>query len=107
MQCLVALELKASSYKPEYAGKLGFYLELLDDFVRLPHENKSIGIVLCKDHKSFEVEYSLRSIKNPVGVADYNLEKALPDPKALQAELQRQLLLDEQGIEEEKGDKDE
>lgn len=97
LQCLVALELKKGKFEPEYAGKMNFYLNLLDDFVREPHENPSIGIILCSERDSFEVEYALRSTKNPVGVAEFRLAKTLPkelldklpNPKELEAELRR------------------
>ena len=59
---LVALELKAWKFKPEYAGKMNFYLNLLDDFVKEEHENPSIGIILCTERDSFEVEYALRGL---------------------------------------------
>lgn len=75
LQCLVAFELKKGKFEPEYAGKMNFYLNLLDDFVREPHENPSIGIVLCSERDRFEVEYAIRGIKNPVGVAEFRLAK--------------------------------
>ena len=51
LQALVAIELKRGEFKPEYAGKLNFYLSALDEYVRLPHENPSIGIILCKSQR--------------------------------------------------------
>lgn len=79
LQALVAVELKRSKFKPEYAGKMNFYLNLLDDFVKEPHENPSIGIILCGEHTKFDVEYSLRGIDKPVGVAGYQLTKEVPE----------------------------
>lgn len=79
LQALVAVELKRSKFKPEYAGKMNFYLNLLDDFVKEPHENPSIGIILCGEHTKFDVEYSLRGIDKPVGVAGYQLTKDVPE----------------------------
>ena len=98
LQCLVALELKTKKFKPEYAGKMNFYLNLLDDFVKEPHENPSIGIILCSEHSKFDVEYALRGIEKPVGVAGYiltrdvpeQLKGALPDP----AQLEKKILLE-------------
>ena len=52
LQALIAIELKRGEFKPEYAGKLNFYLSALDEYVKLPHENSSIGIILCKDRDS-------------------------------------------------------
>jgi predicted nuclease of restriction endonuclease-like (RecB) superfamily len=79
LQALVALELKRSKFKPEYAGKMNFYLNLLDDFVKEPHENPSIGIILCGEHSKFDVEYALRGIDKPVGVAGYQLTRDVPE----------------------------
>lgn len=78
LRCLVAFELKIGEFKPEYAGKMNFYLNLLDDLVRLPEENPSIGIILCKSRDRIEVEYALRGVRNPIGVAEYKLTKKLP-----------------------------
>lgn len=103
LNCLVALELKAEKFKPEYAGKMNFYLNLLDDFVKEPHENPSIGMILCGDRDRFEVEYALRGVNKPIGVAEYTLTQKLPkelanklpDPKFLEAEIKRELALEE------------
>lgn len=78
LKCLVALELKIGDFKPEFAGKMNFYLNLLDDHVRLKDENPSIGIVLCKSKDRFEVEYALRGVHKPMGVAQYSLSQKLP-----------------------------
>jgi predicted nuclease of restriction endonuclease-like (RecB) superfamily len=99
LNCLVAFELKAGSFKPEYAGKMNFYLNLLDDYVREKKENPSIGIILCADRNHFEVEYALRGIDKPVGVAEYKLTSSLPkqlknhlpDAKTLRQEILREL----------------
>jgi predicted nuclease of restriction endonuclease-like (RecB) superfamily len=79
LKCLVAIELKAGEFKPEYAGKMNFYLNLLDDFIKEQEENPSIGIILCAEKDNFEVEYSLRNIDKPVGVSEYYLTHELPD----------------------------
>lgn len=78
LRCLVAVELKAGKFQPEYAGKMNFYLNLLDDYVREDVENPSIGIILCADRDNFEVEYALRGIEKPMGVAEYRLTNKLP-----------------------------
>ena len=78
LHCLVAFDLKIGEFKSEYAGKMNFYLNLLDDLVRLPEENPSIGIVLCKNRDRLEVEYALRGIRKPIGVSKYRLTKKLP-----------------------------
>jgi predicted nuclease of restriction endonuclease-like (RecB) superfamily len=78
LRSLVAIELKVGAFKPEYAGKMNFYLNLLDDFVRLPEENPSIGIIICKDRNRFDVEYALKRINSPIGVSGYNMTQKLP-----------------------------
>jgi len=78
LKCLVAIELKVTEFIPEYAGKMQFYLSVLDDKVKLEDENPSIGIIVCKSKDRTEVEYALKRINSPVGVADYSLSKKLP-----------------------------
>ncbi|MEI3423124.1 MAG: PDDEXK nuclease domain-containing protein [Butyricimonas faecihominis] len=78
LQALVAIELKRGEFKPEYAGKLNFYLSALDEYVRLPHENPSIGIILCKSQRSKTVEFAFRDTSKPMGVATYKLANELP-----------------------------
>jgi len=74
LRALVAIDLKVSEFKPEYIGKMNFYLGLLDDQVKQPDENPSIGIVLCADKEHVEVEIALRDVNKPIGVADYQLQ---------------------------------
>jgi predicted nuclease of restriction endonuclease-like (RecB) superfamily len=78
LQCLVAFDLKRGNFKPEYLGKMNFYLSALDDLVRLPHENHSIGIILCKSQKQKTVEYAFRDMTKPMGVATYKTASELP-----------------------------
>jgi predicted nuclease of restriction endonuclease-like (RecB) superfamily len=96
LNALVAIELKVGKFKPEYAGKMNFYLNLLNDTVKMPHENPSIGIILCTDKDSLEVEYSLLNTSQPMGVSTYTLKDTLPDELQYtlptQAELEKQLL---------------
>jgi predicted nuclease of restriction endonuclease-like (RecB) superfamily len=79
LQSLVAFDLKRGDFKPEYLGKMNFYLSALDDLVRLPHENPSIGIVLCKSQKQKLVEYAFRDMTKPMGVATYKTGAELPE----------------------------
>ena len=74
LRALVAIDLKVSEFKPEYIGKMNFYLGLLDDQVKQTDENPSIGIVLCADKEHVEVEIALRDVNKPIGVADYQLQ---------------------------------
>lgn len=85
LQCLVAFELKTESFEPEHLGKLNFYLEALDRNVKKPHENPSIGILLCKDKDTEVVEYAMSRQLSPAMVSQYTL--ALPDKKLLQNKL--------------------
>jgi predicted nuclease of restriction endonuclease-like (RecB) superfamily len=86
LQCLVAFELKAESFKPEHLGQLNFYLEALDRDVKKPHENPSIGILLCKDKDLEVVEYALSRSLSPALIAKYKTH--LPNKKWLQKRLQ-------------------
>ncbi len=78
LRCLVAIELKIGTFKPEYAGKMQFYLSALNDKVKLSDENPSIGIILCKDKSRTIVEYALQDTKKPIGVSTYKLTEKLP-----------------------------
>lgn len=78
LKCLVAIDLKIGEFQPEFAGKMNFYLNLLNDQVRLPEENPSIGIILCAEKDNVEVDYALSGVQNPIGVAEYTLKKQLP-----------------------------
>jgi predicted nuclease of restriction endonuclease-like (RecB) superfamily len=94
-QSLIAVELKMTRFKAEFAGKMNLYLKLLDEKVKLPHENNSIGLILCADRNDVEVDYILPETKRPIGVAELelfrNLPKnmigKLPDPKELESEI--------------------
>lgn len=85
LQCLIAFDLKITDFKPEYLGKLNFYLEALDRDVRKTHENPSIGVLLCKGKDDEVVEYALSRSLSPAKIADYTLK--LPDKKQLQKKL--------------------
>lgn len=78
LQCLVAIELKIGEFLPEYKGKMEFYLTLLNEKVRMPNENDSIGIIICKEKNRTIVEYSLKTGNQPIGVATYNTSTLLP-----------------------------
>lgn len=78
LRCLVAIELKIGAFKPEYAGKMQFYLSALNDRAKLQDENPSIGIILCKGKSRTIVEYALKDTKKPIGVSTYKLTDKLP-----------------------------
>ncbi len=79
LKCLVAIELKVVEFEPEFAGKMNFYLELLDRQEKQPDDNPSIGIILCPQKEDIEVEFALRTSNKPIGVAEYKLSRELPD----------------------------
>jgi len=75
----VVIELKATKFKPEYAGKLNFYLSAVDATMRHESDNHSIGLILCKDRKGLIAEYALKDISKPVGVSEYQLVASIPE----------------------------
>jgi len=85
LRCFVVVELKIEEFKPEFAGKMNFYLSAVDDQLRHETDAPSIGIILCKGKTEVIVEYALRDSAKPMGVAEYRLSAALPEP--LQGEL--------------------
>ncbi len=90
LKCLIAIELKIGKFLPEYVGKMQFYLAALDDKVKLPDENSSIGIILCKSKNKTIVEYALKESNKPIGVATYQILSKVPQ------ELKNQLPAPEQ-----------
>jgi len=85
LRCFVVLELKMTQFQPEYSGKMNFYLSAIDDLLRHPDDQPSIGIILCKTKNQVVAEYALRGLRKPVGVSEYRLTANLP--KNLQASL--------------------
>jgi predicted nuclease of restriction endonuclease-like (RecB) superfamily len=79
LRCYVVVELKAGKFKPEYAGKLNFYLSAVDDMLRHEHDNPSIGILICKERHKLTTEYALRDINKPIGVSEYRLSDFVPE----------------------------
>ncbi len=80
LRCLIAVDLKVGAFQPEHAGKMNFYLAALDDREREPGENASIGLILCRERNRVVVEYALRNVSGPIGVAEYRvlIAQALP-----------------------------
>lgn len=97
LHAYVVVELKATAFKPEYAGKMNFYLSAADDLLKSEHDRPSIGLLLCKSKERFQVEYALRDIAKPIGVANWettlvdklpkDLEGSLPTIEQIEAEL--------------------
>ncbi|MBL8024263.1 MAG: DUF1016 family protein [Elusimicrobia bacterium] len=92
LKSLVAIELKAGSFLPEYAGKMDFYLNVLNTKEKSPHDNPSIGIILCAKKDDLDVEFSLKSKTNPIGVSSYHLTSKLPKEFRGKLPTERQLL---------------
>ncbi len=99
LKCHVVVELKAGAFKPEHAGQLNFYLAAMDAQIKAPDDKPTIGLLLCKTKKRLVAEYALSGIDKPMGVAEYQLVRALPEPldtclptiEALETELSRDL----------------
>ena len=79
LKSLVAFELKVGAFEPEYAGKMDFYLNVLNEKERAEDDNSSIGIILCAEKDNLEVEFALKSKTNPIGVVEYQLQSTLPE----------------------------
>lgn len=92
LKCYVVIELKNTAFKPEYAGKLNFYLSAVDSLVKSDDDNETIGILLCRDKNKIETEFALRGMTQPMGVSEFVLTEVLPDdlkgsmPTALEIE---------------------
>ncbi|QUV92474.1 YhcG family protein [Chloracidobacterium aggregatum] len=78
LRCFVVIDLKIGEFKPEYAGKMNFYLSAVDDLLRHPDDRPSIGLILCKRQNRLVAEYAFRDMNKPMGVATYRLTEALP-----------------------------
>ena len=78
LHCYIIVEFKNTEFKPEYAGKVNFYLSAIDDALKDESDNPSIGIILCREKDRISVEYALKDINKPIGVSSYELAKYLP-----------------------------
>jgi predicted nuclease of restriction endonuclease-like (RecB) superfamily len=79
LRSFIVVELKAGKFKPEHAGKMNFYLSAVDDLLRQPGDNPSIGLILCRSKVGVLAEYTLRDMNKPIGLAEYKLTESLPD----------------------------
>jgi CRISPR/Cas system-associated exonuclease Cas4 (RecB family) len=79
LHCYVVIELKTGKFKPEYAGKLNFYVTAVDKILADKVDNSTIGLLICKEKNSTVVEYALQDINKPIGVSEYELTKSLPE----------------------------
>ena len=87
LRCFVVIELKTKPFIPEYAGKMNFYLSAVDDLLKHSTDNPSIGMILCKSQDRINVEYALRGINKPIGVAQWQTELTKSLPEELQTDL--------------------
>ena len=100
LRCFVVIELKDKDFKPEYAGKMNFYLSVVDDILKHPNDNPSIGLILCKSKNNVLAEYALRDMSKPIGLAEYKITENLPEEikselptiEELEAELAKELI---------------
>jgi predicted nuclease of restriction endonuclease-like (RecB) superfamily len=79
LRCFVVVDLKKGEFKPDYAGKMNFYCSAVDDLLRHEHDTPTIGMILCQTKNRVFAEYALRDIHKPIGIADYELTRALPE----------------------------
>jgi predicted nuclease of restriction endonuclease-like (RecB) superfamily len=79
LRCYIVIELKRGNFKPEYAGKLNFYISAIDDLLKSEQDNPTIGLLLCKNKRGMIAEYSLRDIEKPIGVSEFKLFEKLPE----------------------------
>ncbi|CAN2044552.1 DUF1016 [Candidatus Magnetomoraceae bacterium gMMP-13] len=79
LRCFVVIELKKGEFKPEYAGKINFYCNLVDELLKHETDNQSIGLILCQDKNKILAEYALRGMNKPIGISEYELTRSLPE----------------------------
>jgi predicted nuclease of restriction endonuclease-like (RecB) superfamily len=103
LTCYFVIEIKTTTVKPEHIGKLNFYLAVVDDLLRKPHDNPTIGLLLCKKHNKLVAEYSLKRTDGAIGIAEYRLlhklpkelKESLPDLDLLEAKLAEKMETEE------------
>jgi len=78
LRCFIVIDLKTGPFRPEYVGKMNFYLSAVDDMLRNNHDNPTIGIILCKTKRRLIAEYALRNMEAPIGVSGYRLTREMP-----------------------------
>lgn len=94
LKCYIVIELKTVSFEPEFAGKLNFYVNAVNELIRIPDENPTIGLLICKDKDQTEVQWAFHGIQTPMGVASYDnikleeIKKQLPTEKQIQQRIE-------------------
>ncbi|MCZ2077976.1 MAG: PDDEXK nuclease domain-containing protein [Bryobacterales bacterium] len=79
LRSFIVVELKVGTFRPDYVGKMNFYLSAVDDLLRHPSDQPSIGLILCRSKEGIVVEYALRDIGKPMGIAEFRLTESLPE----------------------------
>ncbi len=79
LRCFIVIEIKKGEFKPEYAGKMNFYCNVVDDVLKHETDHQTIGLILCQDKNTVVAEYVLRGFNKPIGVSEYELTRALPE----------------------------
>ena len=96
LRCYVVIELKVGEFKPEYAGKMNFYINAVNNILKTEQDNDTIGLILCKGKKRLTVEYSLNNVENPIGVSSFEiLPKEIIDALPTEEDLNLHLDIDE------------
>ena len=83
LKSYIVVELKATEFKPEYIGKMNFYLSAVDDLVKDDNDNPTIGLILCKNKNKFIAQYSLKDINKPIGISSFKIKEYLPTEEDL------------------------
>ena len=79
IRCFIVVDLKKGEFKPEFAGKMNFYCSAVDDLVRHPTDNLTIGLILCEHKNQIIAEYALRDTQKPIGISQFEITRSLPD----------------------------
>lgn len=100
LRCYIVIDLKMTEFKPEYSGKMNFYVSAVDDLLRHPDDQPTIGIILCRNKKKTVAEYALRNVSSPIAVATHRLPKPLADnlPSVEQLEMEMEAAIAEIGV---------
>ena len=94
LHCYIVVELKVVPFEPEFAGKLNFYVNAVNDLIKAPEDNPTIGLLICKGKNSTEVKWAFQGIETPMGVASYDnvqikeIEKQLPTAEQIQQRME-------------------
>ena len=100
LRCYVVIELKRGDFKPEYAGKMSFYCSVVDDQLRHPSDQPTVGLILCQQPNRVLAEYALRGVEQPIGVSSYELTRALPQDLQTSLPSIEQIEAELQGLDE-------